>query len=164
MAEITLLTPEQLVERQQKPKGQGRSGRRRSPERTRIIEEYKAALQGVQPGYGADVFLADGEEKRIVRQNLKAAAAEQNLGLEFRPLKDPSRIHLRFITIEEQAAKPKRGGRPRKSVSPDATDTADAAGAAPAPSAASPAEEQVQPAPAKRRRPRKAAAPASEGA
>ena len=164
MAEITLLTPEQLIERQQKPKGQGRSGRRRSAERTRIIEEYKAALQGVQPGYGADVFLADGEEKRIVRQNLKAAAAEQNLGLEFRPLKDPSRIHLRFITIEEQAAKPKRGGRPRKSVSPDATDTADAAGAAPAPSSASPAEEQAQPAPAKRRRTRKAAAPASEGA
>ena len=164
MAEITLLTPEQLVERQQKPKGQGRSGRRRSAERTRIIEEYKAALQGVQPGYGADVVLADGEEKRIVRQNLKAAAAEQNLGLEFRPLKDPSRIHLRFITIEEQAAKPKRGGRPRKSASPPAvTDTADAAGAASAPSAASPTEEQAQPAPAKRRRTRKAAAPASEG-
>ena len=164
MAEITLLTPEQLIERQQKPKGQGRSGRRRSAERTRIIEEYKAALQGVQPGYGADVVLADGEEKRIVRQNLKAAAAEQNLGLEFRPLKDPSRIHLRFITIEEQAAKPKRGGRPRKSASPDVTDAADAAGAAPAPSAASPAEQQAQPAPAKQRRTRRAAAPASEGA
>src|SRR5919199_4567718 len=162
MAEITLLTPEQLAERQ-KPQGKGRSGRRRSPERTRMIEQYKAALQNVQPGYGADVFLADGEEKRLVRQNLKAAAAEQNLGLEFRPLKDPSRIHLRFITIEEQAAKPKRGGRPRKSASPDVTDTADAAGAAPAPSAPPPAEEQAQPAPANRRRTRKAAAPANEG-
>src|SRR5919202_2353253 len=159
MAEITLLTPEQLIARQQKPKGNGRSGRRRSPERTRIIEEYKAAMQDVQSGYGADVLLANGEEKRIVRQNLKTAAAEQNLALEFRPIKDPSRIHLRFITVEEQAAKPKRGGRPRKSASPDVTDTADATGAASAPSAASPAEEQAQP--AKRRRTRKAVAPAS---
>src|SRR5919202_4012042 len=114
MAEITLLTPEQLAERQ-KPTGKGRSGRRRSPERTRIIEQCQAAMQDVQPGYGADVFLAEGEVKRIVRQNLKAAAAEQNLGLEFRPIKDPSRIHMRFISLEEQAARPRRpGGRPRK--------------------------------------------------
>src|SRR5918911_4464646 len=104
MAEITLLTPEQLAERQQKPKGKGRSGRRRSPERTGIIEEYKAAMENAQPGYGADVFLSEGEVKRIVRQNLKTAVAEQNLGLEFRPVKDPSRIHMRFISLEEQAA------------------------------------------------------------
>src|SRR5919199_6679249 len=114
MAEITLLTPEQIADRQ-KPKGKGRSGRRRSPERTHVIEQYKAAIHNAQPGYGADVFLSEGEVKRMVRQNLKAAAAEQNLGLEFRPVKDPSRIHMRFITPEEQAARPKRpGGRPRK--------------------------------------------------
>src|SRR5919202_1270821 len=119
MAEITLLTPEQLAERQQKPTGKGRSGRRRSPERTRSIEQYKAAMQHVVPGYGADVFLSEGEVKRFVRQNLKAAAAEQDIGVEFRPVKDPSRIHLRFISLEEQAARPRRpGGRPRKSAPP----------------------------------------------
>src|SRR5919199_6716893 len=115
MAEITLLMPEQLAERQ-KPQGKGRSDRRRSPERTRMIEQYKAALQHVQPGYGAEVFLAAGEEKRFVRQNLKAAAAEQNIGVEFHPVKDPSRIQMRFITLEEQAAPPRRpGGPPPKS-------------------------------------------------
>ena len=164
MAEITLLTPEQLIERQQKPKGNGRSGRRRSPERTRIIAEYKAAMQDVQPGYGADVVLADGEVKRIVRQNLKTAAAEQNIGLEFRPVKDPSRIHLRFITIEEQAAKPKRGGRPRKGAPAVAADAAAADGQAQERGAAQPTEEQAQAVPPKRRRTRTAAAPASDGA
>ncbi len=114
MAEITLLTPEQVAEREQKPKGHGRSGRRRSPARTRIIEEYKAVMQDVAPGYGADVLLGEDEDKRFVRQNLKAAADELNVALEFRPVKDNTRIHFRFITPEEKAAKPKRGGRPRK--------------------------------------------------
>jgi hypothetical protein len=114
MAEITLLTPEQVAEREQKPKGHGRSGRRRSPARTRIIEEYKAVMQDVAPGYGADVLLGEDEDKRFVRQNLKAAADELNVALEFRPIKDKRRIHFRFITPEERAAKPKRGGRPRK--------------------------------------------------
>ena len=62
MAVITLLTPVQLAERDQ-PNGPGRSGRRRSAERTRIIEEYKAAMQDAAPGYGADVRLGAGEEK-----------------------------------------------------------------------------------------------------
>ena len=114
MADIVLLTPEQVAEREQKPKGQGRSGRRRSPERTRIIEEYKSALQQAEPGYGGDVLLPEGEEKRVVRQNLKAAADELNLALDFRPIKDKHRIHFRVITPEERAAKPRRGGRPRK--------------------------------------------------
>ena len=115
MAEITLLTPEQIAEREQKPNGHGRSGRRRSPARTRIIEAYKAIMAEGQPGYGADVFLAADEDKRVVRQNLKAAAQELNVALDFRPIKDPRRIHFRFVTLEEQAARPKRGGgRPRK--------------------------------------------------
>ena len=97
MAEITLLTPEQLAEGEQKPKSHGRSGRRRSPARTRIIEEYKAVMQDVTPGYGADVLLAADEDKRFVRQNLKAAADELNVALEFWPVKDRSRIHFRFI-------------------------------------------------------------------
>ncbi|MDP9309534.1 MAG: hypothetical protein M3R24_01330 [Chloroflexota bacterium] len=112
MAEIRILTPEQLEEREQKPKG--RSGRRRSDERTRIIEEYKTALRDVQPGFGGDVNLGEDEEKRTVRQNLKAAAQELNMALEFRPIKDKSRIHFRVITTEQAEAKPKRGGRPRK--------------------------------------------------
>ncbi len=71
-------------------------------------------MQDVTPGYGADVLLAADEDKRFVRQNLKSAADELNVALEFWPVKDRSRIHFRFITPEEQAARPKRGGRPRK--------------------------------------------------
>ena len=85
MAEIVILSPEQVAEREQ-PKGRGRRGRQRSPERTRIIEAYKAALQQAHPGYGADVLLAEGDDKRVVRQNLKAAAEELHLALDFRPL------------------------------------------------------------------------------
>ena len=113
MAAITLLTPDQLAERS-KPKGKGRTGRRRSPERTQVIEVYKAMMQEAQPGFGADVFLTADENKRLVRQNLKAAAAELHLALDFRPMKNPTRLHFRFITPEEHAAKPKRGGRPPK--------------------------------------------------
>jgi|GEM_PF-1340153 len=112
MAEIRILTPEQLQEREQKPKG--RSGRRRSEERTRIIEQYKEQLSDVQPGFGGDVHLEESEDKRTVRQNLKTAAQELNLSLEFRPIKDKTRIHFRVITPEQAAGKPRRGGRPRK--------------------------------------------------
>ncbi len=108
MAEIILLTPEQVAEREN-PKGRGRVGRQRSPERTRIIEAYKAALQEAHPGYGADVRLEAGDDKRTVRQNLKAAAEELHLALDFRPIRDPNRIHLRVMTPEERAARPKRG-------------------------------------------------------
>ena len=114
MAEIRILSPEELAEREHKPKGRSRSGRRRSEERTRIIEEYKAVLRNAEPGYGGDVFLGPDEDKRMVRHNLKAAAEELHQALEFRPIKDKTRIHFRVITPEEKAAKPKRGGRPRK--------------------------------------------------
>ncbi len=82
-----------------------------------MIEEYKAVLDGAKPGYGADVVLAPGEDKHHVRQNLKAAADELKQVVEFRPIKDKSRLHIRFITAEEYAAKPKRTGRPRKNIS-----------------------------------------------
>ena len=117
MAEIRILSPDELAAREQKPKGRNRSGRRRSEERTRIIEEFKAQMRDAQPGYGGDVLLAEGEDKRMVRQNLKAAADELNQALEFRPIKDKTRIHFRVITPEEKAAKPRRGGRPRKNPS-----------------------------------------------
>src|SRR5918998_6576735 len=110
----SILTPEEVTQRDQQPERQGRTGRKRSPERTRIIEAYKAAMREAEPGYGADVTLAPDEDKRHVRQNLKAAAQELNIALDFRPIKDRSRMHVRFITPEEQAAKPKRGGRPPK--------------------------------------------------
>ena len=117
MAEIRILSPDELAQREQKPKGRNRSGRRRSEERTRVIEEFKAKMRDAQPGYGGDVLLTEGEDKRMVRQNLKAAADELNQALEFRPIKDKTRIHFRVITPEEKAAKPKRGGRPRKNPS-----------------------------------------------
>ncbi len=120
MADIRILSPEELAEREQKPKGRNRSGRRRSEERTRIIEDYKNAMRDASPGFGGDVTLGPGEDKRMVRQNLKAAADELNKALEFRPIKDKSRIHFRVITLEEKAAKPKRGGRPRKGQKPAA--------------------------------------------
>lgn len=114
MAEIRILSPEELAAREQKPKGKQRSGRRRSEERTRIIEQYKAAMRDAEAGYGGDVTLAPDEDKRIVRQNLRAAADELKKHLEFRPIKDKSRIHFRVITQAEKDAKPKRGGRPKK--------------------------------------------------
>jgi len=154
MAAITLLTPEQLAQRDQKPKGEGRSGRRRSEERTRRIEAYKAALQGVAPGYGADVLLADDEDKKRVRHDLHVAADELGLALAFRPVKDPSRLHVRFITSEEHAAMPTRRGRPRNSASVKAT-ASDGAGElaqAPEPQRLPTPHEQPTESPKKRRR------------
>ncbi|HZG68003.1 MAG TPA: hypothetical protein VEZ12_14755, partial [Herpetosiphonaceae bacterium] len=115
MATLNILTPEELASRDQKSrsKGVGR-GRRRSAERTRIIEGFKEVLQQAEPGYGADVLLGEDEHKRTVRQNLKAAADELGMALEFRPIKVKNRIHFRVITLEEKAALPKRPGRPRK--------------------------------------------------
>lgn len=117
MPEFQILSPEQLAERDTKPKG--RSGRRRSPERTRVIEEYKQQLGNVEPGYGVEVALSGDEDKRVVRQNLKSAAQELGLVFEFRPIKDTSRIHFRVLTPEDAAQRPKRGGRPRKQAKQD---------------------------------------------
>ncbi len=114
MAKIQIVSPEELAARVQAPKEKGRRGRRRSAERTRIIEEFKQVMQGIEPGYGGDVMLAEGEEKLFVRQNLIIAAAELGIALEFRPIRDRSRIHFRVITLEERERRPKRSGRPRK--------------------------------------------------
>jgi hypothetical protein len=94
--------------------GGGRSGRQRSEARTRIIEEYQAILQAAPPGYGGDVLLTEGEEKRRVRQNLQEAAKELNRVLDFRLIRDPARLAFQVITPEEAAQKPWRGGRSRK--------------------------------------------------
>ena len=114
MATLNILTPEEIAAREQKPRTRGRIGRRRSEARTRIIESFKAELQDATPGYGVDVTLSEGEDKRLVRQNLKAAADELGIALDFRPIKDKSRMHVRVISPEEKAAMPVRGGRPKK--------------------------------------------------
>ena len=73
MAELVMLTPEQVAERE-RPKGPGRVGRRRSAERTRIIEEYKAVLQQAQPGYGGDVLLSEANWRSSRRFQRKACS------------------------------------------------------------------------------------------
>lgn len=107
MASIQILTPEIIAERTAKP--QGPKGRRRSAERDALIDGYKRVLAPLEPGYGGDVFLEDGDDKWHVRQNLHAAATEVGLILEFRQIRDKERIHFRVITPEQKAAKPKRG-------------------------------------------------------
>ena len=121
MATLNILTPEELARREQKSrsKGVGR-GRRRSAGRTRIIDGFKEVLQQAEPGYGADVLLGEGENKRTVRTNLKDAAGELGLALEFHPCKDKRRLHFRVITLEEKAARPYRGGGRPKKVPPEA--------------------------------------------
>ena len=113
MAEIVVLTPEQLTARDQS-QARGQGGRRRSAEHSRIIAGYTASLHAAEPGDGGDVRLAEGEAKQVVRQHLQAAAAALGLALAFRPVRDPTRLHFRVITPEERAARPRRGGRPRK--------------------------------------------------
>ena len=104
MTQIRLLSPDELAAREQKPPRQ-RGGRRRSPERTRLIEAYKVALQGAPPGSGGDMLLTAGEEKRRVRKDLREAASELQLALAFRPTKDPTRIHFRVLSADEYAAR-----------------------------------------------------------
>jgi hypothetical protein len=117
MARIQILTLEEVTERDAKPQGMGRVGRRRRPEREEIIAFYKELLEPTGPGYGGDVELEEGEDKRIVRQNLQFAAQELERAIEFRPIKNKMRIHFRIITQEQKEAKPKRGGgRPKKKV------------------------------------------------
>ena len=65
------------------------------------------------------VFGGTAPEVRDVKSNparrlRPAQLRRMNQALEFRPIKDKTRIHFRVITPEEKAAKPKRGGRPRK--------------------------------------------------
>ena len=112
IAEIHILSPEELAAREERHV-QGRVGRPRNPERVRIIEAYKAVLQQAQPEGGGDVLLTAGETKRMVREALHAAAAELNLTLDFRPIKDPSRLHFRVRPRQAHVARPRRAGRPR---------------------------------------------------
>ena len=100
MPTLVLLSPEQLAERLQKP--DGRKGRGRSPERARAIEQFKRQLSAAKPGYGADVLLDENEDKQKVRQNIKAAADELTIVVEFTPLRDDRRIHFRVIRPEDK--------------------------------------------------------------
>ena len=115
MAKVTLLTPEDIKAREEKPK-KARMGRQRSPERVRMLEQYRQVLQSAAPGYGGDVVLAEGEQKRVVRLLINEAAESLGLALSYRPRRDPNLMYFDVISPEEKAARPKRGGRPRKQV------------------------------------------------
>ncbi len=108
------MTPAELAAREPHGERPGQPGRRHSPEQTHIIEAYTATLQQAHPGYGGEAVLAAGETKRVVQRELKTAAQALEYALDFRPTKDPTRLHFRVITPEEGAAHPKLGGRPRK--------------------------------------------------
>ena len=66
-ATITILTPEEAAQRDQNPEHQRRTEQKRKPERTRMIEAYKAATQGAELGYSADVTLGPNEDKPKVQ-------------------------------------------------------------------------------------------------
>lgn len=108
MAELKLYTPDELAERK-KPK---RQQKREAKER--IIETYRAQLTEAQPGYGGEILLEEGEEKRKIRGILKEAAARNGLQLRFRPIKDPKRIEFSVIQKEEQTSARRGGSRGRR--------------------------------------------------
>ena len=115
MATMNILTPEELAVRDSRPgSNESGRGRKRSPERSRLIEGYKELLAQATPGYGADVLLGKDEDRGRVRRQLKVAANDLGMALEFRPIRGKNRMHIRIITLEEKAAKPYYGGRPKK--------------------------------------------------
>ncbi len=112
MPTINTVTADELAQRGKQPtRPGGRRGRRRSDATLRSIEACKAGLLAVELGASADVNLEPGETKAQVREHLKLAAAELDRALEFRQVKDPTRLHFRLVTPEEYAAKPKGGRR-----------------------------------------------------
>ncbi len=112
MATIHTFSAEEFEERIRK--GKAETGRRRSEARTRMIEEYKRALETLEPGAGGEVVLDEGEVKRVERLNLKEAAEELEKALKFYPVRDEKLLTFQVITPEERAAQPRRGGRPRR--------------------------------------------------
>jgi hypothetical protein len=111
MAELKLFTPEEIAERK-KPK---RQQKREAKER--MIADYKSGLTGAKPGYGGEISLGDGEDKRKVRSLLKEAATRSGLQLRFRPIKDASRIEFSVIEHPQQKATQRgasKGGRRAK--------------------------------------------------
>lgn len=77
------------------------------------IEQYKQALQCVEPGYGGEVKLEPDEDKRVVRLNLQEAAKElvlSRLASGQRQGTDQLQNHF----PRRKGRRPKRGGRPRK--------------------------------------------------
>ena len=110
MATMNILTPEELAARDAQPGlNESVGGRNRSPERSRKIEAFKEVLAQVSPGYCADVLLGEDEDKGEVRRQLKTAANDLGMALQFRPIKTKNRMHIRIITLEEKAALPVHG-------------------------------------------------------
>ena len=115
MASIQTFTAEEFAERNRKTKSS--MGRQRSAERQRVIDQYKQALQDLEPGAGGEVVLDEGEVKRTVRLIITDAAKEVDKPLKFYPVRDQHLIKFQVITPAEKAAQPKRGGRPKKAAS-----------------------------------------------
>jgi hypothetical protein len=105
VAELKLFTPEELAERK-KPK---RQQKREAKER--MIEQYSSQLAGAKPGYGGEIALGDGEDKRKIRSLLKEAATKSGLQLRFRPIKDSSRIEFSVIENPEKKTAQRGGNR-----------------------------------------------------
>ena len=111
MAKLQLFTPEEIAERK-KPK---RQQKREAKERQ--IAAYAGSLKGAKPGFGGEIQLDDGDDKRKVRSVLKEAAARTGIQLRFRPIKDQSRIEFSVVEGAAKAGakgatdKPARGRR-----------------------------------------------------
>ena len=111
MATIQTFSAKAFAERNKKP---ARGTGRRSEERQRVVEEYKQALQNLEPGAGGEVSLDEGEVKRTVRLIIKDAADDLGKSLKFFPVRNSQLIKFQVITPEEKAAQPERRGRPKK--------------------------------------------------
>jgi hypothetical protein len=112
MAKFTLWTPEQMQERSKPKRMQQREARERA------IAEYSEYLKGATPGFGGQLELDSGEDKRKVRAMVREAADKHGLNLRFRPIKDKTRIEFHVTDTEEQPKAPAGGtrrGRPKKS-------------------------------------------------
>ena len=109
MAELTIWSPEEVEKRSMSKRALQRE------ERERLVEEYSKQFENVEPGFGGQVMLEEDDDKRKIRQIVRDAAAQHNLTLRFRPIKDKQRIE--FNVIDPSTIPPRRGGRrgrPRK--------------------------------------------------
>ena len=75
--------------------------------------------EGGREGAGIARQAIDTHQDGSVRRQLKTAAGDLGMALEFRPIKTKNRMHIRVVTLEEKAANPYRGGKSKK-VEPEA--------------------------------------------
>ena len=84
-----------------------------SGERARVREEYRGYLADLELGEGGELLLDPSEKKVTVKNRLKRAAKDLNLGIEFRRSGD----NVVRYSIKAPSATPpaRRGGRRKKS-------------------------------------------------